>query len=124
MKRKSLISFVLPYVIIFILFLLYRAKIIQIVSMKTILYFVIIGTGHIICGILLYYFIDLLNSIKKPDVIFLILHFINVIIMCFIIWGGMRYQFPIYNFVENSFLIIGIYIYKIFRIIRNKYLNK
>lgn len=120
MKRNSLIAFVLPYLIISILFLLFKAKIIQIVYMKTILYFVIIGTGHIICGILLYCFINLLNSIKKPNMIFIILHFINVIIMCFIIWGGMRYQFPIYNFVENSFLIIGIYIYKILSMIRNK----
>lgn len=123
-KRKSFIVFILPYIILFVLFILYKASIIKDMYMETNLYFVIFGIIYIICGILFYYLIAILNDIKKPHVIFIILCFTTILIMCLIIWEGMRYQFPIYNFVENSFLIIGIYICKIISIISDKYLNK
>lgn len=116
--------FVIPYVIYFILFILYKASIIKDLYMKANIYFVILGISYSICGILIYYLIVLLNAIKKLDVIFIFLCFITILIMCFIIWEGMKYQFPIYNFVEDSFLIIGIYICKIISVIRDKYLNK
>lgn len=116
--------FVLPYVIYFILFILYKASIIKDIYMETNIYFVIFGISYSVCGILIYYLIVLLNVIKKPDVIFFILCFITIMIMCFIIWEGMKYQFPIYNFVEISFIIIGIYLCKMLSIIRDKYLNK
>lgn len=118
MKRKSFMVFVLPYIIFFILFILDKASIIKDMYMEANLYFVIFGIIYIICGILFYYLIALLNDIKKPNVIFIILCFITILMMCLIIWGGMRYQFPIYNFVEISFLIIGIYICKILSMIR------
>ena len=124
MKRKSFIIFVLPYVIFFVLFILYKASIMKDMYMEANIYFVILGISYSICGILFYYLIVLLNTIKKPDVIFIILCLITILIMCFIIWEGMKYQFPIDNFVENSFLIIGIYICKILSVIRDKYLNK
>ena len=124
MKQKTFMIFVIPYVIYFILFILYKARIIKDMYMETNIYFVIFGISYSICGILFYYLIVLLNAVKKPDIIFIILCFITILIMCFIIWGGMKYQFSIYNFVENSFLIIGIYIYKILCVIRDKYLNK
>ena len=92
--------------------------------METNIYFVIPGIIYCVCGILIYYLIVLLNAVKKPDIVFLILCFITILIMCFIIWEGMKYQFPIYNSVEISFLIIGIYIYKILCVIRDKFLNK
>ena len=37
--------------------------------------------------------------------------FITILIMCFIIWEGMKYQFPIDKFVENSFLSKLVYTY-------------
>ena len=124
MKRKSYMIFVIPYVIYFILFILYKASIIKDVYMKANIYFVILGISYSICGILFYYLFALLNAIKKLDVIFIILCFITILIVCFTIWNGMKYQLPIYNVVENSFLIIGIYLCKILSIIRDKYLNK
>lgn len=124
MKRKSFMIFVLPYVIFLVLFILYKASIIKDVHMEANIYFVILGISYSICGLLFYYLIVLLNAIKKPDIVFIILCLITILIMCFIIWGGMKYQFPIYNFVENSFLIIGIYICKILCVIRDKFLIK
>lgn len=82
------------------------------------IYWQIIAVGNMLCGVLLFCFVVLLMKIEASELIVLLLHVINLIILLLLVKRTMMRELPFYNQYSFTFLIIGIEIVDSIRLLR------